>query len=482
MARQKKERDTIQFQKLSDGIFAINYKTKTTKLKYTKEELLGYLEGANESQLREASRYFFLTSGQYLRVLGYFANILTFDHLTLPKVKDEKFFKQNSFDRDFKNILEYLDNSYVEETCRFVSLITLLDGVFYGYERELDGKIALQQLPPNWCRSKYKINGAYAVEFNLRFFDSYRDTELKINVLKSFPEEFTQHYLNYKNGNTSEWVMLNPIYARCHKFDDHPIPLFSRILPDLITLKEYKEFDKTQTQMDLYKLIVQTIPLDKTTGLPVLKLEESQALHKNAKKMISQEGIDVLTTPLEVQGVNLQERGQTIRDNIERANNNVYDATGSSKILFSSGKDGGSIGLSNSIKNDEAVMFPMLDQFRRWYDNRISQFSRSRNYSFKTMFPQISIFNRVEMYDKFKDAATLGYSKFLPYLALGIKQTETIDLLSYENDYLNLTDKMKPLQSSHTTSNASGRPKKPQGELTPSGEKTKNNDANNDAE
>jgi hypothetical protein len=65
--------------------------------------------------------------------------------------------------------------------------------------------------------------------------------------------------------------------------------------------------------MDLYRLIVQKLPLDKNTGLPMLKLEEGQALHKNAKNMITQEGIDVLTTPLDVESINLQEKGQTLK-------------------------------------------------------------------------------------------------------------------------------------------------------------------------
>ena len=37
-------------------------------------------------------------------------------------------------------------------------------------------------------------------------------------------------------------------------------------------------------------------------------------------------------------------------------------------------------------------------------------------------------------------------------VALGIKQPNLISLISFENDFLNMTEKMIPLQSSYTTS------------------------------
>jgi hypothetical protein len=119
--------------------------------------------------------------------------------------------------------------------------------------------------------------------------------------------------LDYKKGNSTEWVLLNPNFARCHKLTDNQTPFFSTVFPELINLTEYKEMDKSKDNMDLYRLIVQKLPLDKNTGLPMLKLEEGQALHKNAKNMITQEGIDVLTTPLDVESISLQEKGQTLK-------------------------------------------------------------------------------------------------------------------------------------------------------------------------
>jgi hypothetical protein len=469
------ERELIQFEKLSEGIYAINYKTKPTYMKYSKEQVMKALDASNNSTLRIMSNYFFNVSGEYRRILHYFSSILTFDYLVIPRVYDDSVDYQKTLDK----VLKYTDNANIKETNRFISFIILLDGVFFGYERTLGENTVLQQLPFEYCRSKFKINNNHAIEFNLRFFDQYKDPEQKIEIFSAFPDEFFDAYLDYKKGNSTEWVLLNPNFARCHKLTDNQTPFFSTVFPELINLTEYKEMDKSKDNMDLYRLIVQKLPLDKNTGLPMLKLEEGQALHKNAKNMITQEGIDVLTTPLDVESISLQEKGQTLRDNIERANNRVYNTTGSSKILFNSGSDGGSIGLSNSLKVDEALLFSLLDQNKLWYENRFTLINKDKKVFYEILFPPITIFNWKEMYDMYKEAATLGYSKLMPLTAMGIKQTTFMSLMKFENDYLKLMDKMKPLQTSYTqTDNIGGAPKKDDTKLSNKGLDTRNKDAN----
>lgn len=472
------DREMIHYEELSQGIYALTYKMDNIRHKYSKDQINNYTDSNNEQKLREVSNYFFFSSGQYRRLVQYYTNILTYDYIVVPKVKDEKSYGARNFEKDYQMILDYTDNSYIEETERFITFVTILDGVFYGYEKQIDNIVSIKQLPPRFCRSKYKINGTYGVEFNLNFFDMYKDTNLKIKLFDMFPDEFLGYYLDYKAGKTKEWVQLDPRFARCHKFQDQPKPLLSDIFLELMDLKEYKEMDKSRSKLDLYKLITQKLPTDKETGLPLLQLEEAKALHSNAKKMINQEGIDVLTSPLDVQAVNLQERGSTVKDNIERATKSVYEVAGTSKILFSSGSDGGSIGLSQSIKTDESVLFPLLDQYKRWRDNAFKKMVKNGKYSFEIIFPKITIYNRKEMFDMYKEAATFGYPKTLLSVAMGIKQTTFMNLINLENKYLNLNEVMIPLQSSHTQSDSSGRPELQDEKLSVNGRKAKDNETN----
>lgn len=483
------ERPTIEFEKLTQNIFAVKYKNQTaSKLQYTKEQVLNFLEVNNEAMLQKMSRYFFNVSGEYRRLVWYYSTIMTYDFLVIPKIRDEDSItnkaKRKKFDQSFQSILDYCDNSQISETNRFINLIVILDGVFYGYERNLDDTYALQQLPSEYCRSEYKIDGVNGIEFNFKFFDLYTKAEDKIKIFSQFPPEFLAIYNDWKAGklkdtsSTPEWQPLNPEFARCHKLTELSSPLLSPIFSEIISLSEYKALDKTQTEMDLFKLIVQTLPTDAKTGLPLLKLPESQALHSNAKKMITQEGLDVLTTPLKVEAVNLQERGQTLRDNIDRAENNIFNAAGTSRLLFGADSKNGTIGLSVSVVTDEAVLTGLLDQSIRWYNNKFKYLQKSKNYSFEILMPFITRYNYKDKWNMWKEAATLGYSKLLPLVALGIKQSTFIDILKYENDILDLGSKMIPLQSAYNSIESTGRPVKDEGDLTDSGAKTKDTDAN----
>jgi hypothetical protein len=60
--------------------------------------------------------------------------------------------------------------------------------------------IVLQQLPVNYCRSRYSMQNFPAVEFNMKYFDTFKDPAYRIKVLKMFPEEFAKGYVLYKEG------------------------------------------------------------------------------------------------------------------------------------------------------------------------------------------------------------------------------------------------------------------------------------------
>ena len=74
------------------------------------------------------------------------------------------------------------------------------------------------------------------------------------------------------------------------------------------------------------------------------------------------------------------------------------------------------------------------------------------------------------MADKYIKQATLGYSKLLPGIVGGLKQSSLLNLLTFENQMLSLNDVMIPLKSTHTQSDDSdedgGRPPKDPEEKT----------------
>jgi hypothetical protein len=95
-----------------------------------------------------------------------------------------------------------LENSRLKKTFSEIALKVIKNGCYYGYKLEQPDAVFLQELPIDYCRSRYKWNGRPAIEFNVKYFDdAFSDNEYRIKVLKMFPKEFQKAYVAYKKGN-----------------------------------------------------------------------------------------------------------------------------------------------------------------------------------------------------------------------------------------------------------------------------------------
>ena len=122
------------------------------------------------------SNYFYLTSGEYRRLLHSMANIQTFKYVYAPLLNK----KTKKVEKAYEDVTNYLMNYDVEESNTYITFSVLLNGVFYGYERVFDDLVVLQELPAQYCRSTFDENGLHAIEFDFRYFDSIRNSQEKI--------------------------------------------------------------------------------------------------------------------------------------------------------------------------------------------------------------------------------------------------------------------------------------------------------------
>ena len=432
------------------------------------------LEAKDIATLRQFSQYFYHNSGEYRRLVDYFGNILTNDFVVVPT--DPKVSTANM--KKFQKILDYAEQSNIKDTCNSIGQILVRDGAFYGYERDLDGVLTIQHLPTAFCRSKFKVYGVYAVEFDFGYFDAFRGLALE-DILKAFPEGFDKMYQAYlKDRQNERWQLLDPLFARAHMLED-PVPMLSPVFLDLIELEDYKRLEKRKAKLDLYKIIVQKIPLNSDKEL-TFTMDELKQFHSNMRKLVRDTEIDVVTTPCDVESVDLQDTVQTDRQLIERATSMIYTTSGTPMMLFSSTAKSGSIGLRESIRVDENTMLPLLQQYERWYQNK---FESIANIQCKVIFPPITQFNRKEMVDLYTAGAASGFpTKLLTMAAMGVTQHAMNALLVYENDVLLLHERMIPTSSSHTQSgseeeNEGGRPESDQ-PLTDEGDATREGNKN----
>lgn len=120
-----------------------------------------------------------------------------YDWYIVPEIFDDTV-KEEKVLKDFSKMLNFLDNSYIKKVCGEMALRVLIDGCYFGYVVPSDHSIIIQELPIEYCRTRYSVMGMPAIEFNMAFFDTFGDIEYRMRVLNLFPEEFKKGYVLYK--------------------------------------------------------------------------------------------------------------------------------------------------------------------------------------------------------------------------------------------------------------------------------------------
>ena len=161
--------------------------------------------------------------------------------------------------------------------------------------------------------------------------------------------------------------------------------------------------------------------------------------------------VDVLTTFGDTSMESLQDSTAASQssDRIEKYRTNAYDSLGRAAILFNAD---GSSALAYSIQKDEALMNSITNIYANWIKFQINQRFATSNCHFDFTILPTTVFNQKEIQSQYFQAAQYGYSKMYAGVAVGIKQINQLSLMAFENDFLKMSEKMIPLQSSYTTS------------------------------
>ena len=414
-------------------------------------------------ELRRISNLFYNVSGMYQRVCDYFAYLYRYDWYVVPEVYDEGT-KEEKILKDFSRILNYLDNSYLKKLCGDIALEVIKNGCYYGYIVDSADGLALQQLPVDFCRSRYFVGTNPAIEFNMRFFDTIPNVAYRMKVLKLFPEEFAKGYLLYKQGkladpedssnriygssNLNGWYLLDPNNTVKFNFKNSDVPIFVNSIPAMLDLDAAQDLDRRKQMQKLLKIIVQKLPLDKNGDL-IFDIDEAKDIHNNAVEMLSRAiGVDVLTTFTDVDSIDLSDKNTTAsQDDLEKVERTVYNNLGISKNIFNTD---GNLSLEKSILNDESTVRNLLLQFNMFMDRVIKKKNtNSKKYNFKIYFLETTQYNYQALSKLYKEQTQIGYSKMLPQIALGHSQSFILNTAHFENEVLHLSEIMiPPLMSS----------------------------------
>lgn len=442
---------------LEDATYNLGCLKKANPRLADKKTVLKAINDCDLPLLREISDFFYKNSGIYARILRYMAFMYRYDWYVTPYKNDDKI-SEDKFLKGFYNSLNILDNYNVKKQLGEIALKIMRHGVYYGYKVKQGDSFVLQELAPNYCRSRFMKGNKPVVEFNMKFFDDYfKDTTQKMKMLKLFPKEFSKGYVLYKQnklipdflGDTNGWYLLDPDNTVKFTANGEEYPAFISVVPLIIDLDEAQELDRKRSLQRLLKIVIQKIPTDKQ-GEFMLDVDEARELHNNAVQMLSRAiGLDVLTTFAEVSVEDLtsSSANSAESDDLERAERQIYNEAGVSQLQFNSD---GNIALNNSILNDEATMCNMLLQFEVFLNDLISSCNKGNKIIYRAQILPTTIYNYKELSKLYKEQMQIGFSKMLPQVALGQSQSSILANAHFENEVLDLVHVFIPPITSNT--------------------------------
>ena len=462
----------IEFNKIKVGVKTLdnavlrmeNYKSECAEAgQITKQGIYNAIASNDAQEMRRISNLFYKLNGIYQRVCDYFSYLYRFDWYMMPQIYSDNVNEEKVL-KEFSNALTFFDNSYIKQLGGEICAKVVRDGCYYGYIIDNPDQLIIQQLPLEYCRTRYMVGNKPAVEFNMKFFDTFPNTTYRQKILGLFPTEFQKGYVLYKQGKLMDtdvynpitsislasngWYLLDPENTIKFNINNSDIPILLNSIPSLIDLDQAQGLERKRLMQQLLKIIVQKLPLDKNSDL-VFDIDEARDIHNNAVQMLQNcIGVDVLTTFTDVDDISLADTVSTSStDNLEQAERTAYNSMGVSRNLFNTD---GNLSLEKSILDDESTMRSFLFQLNAFMDRVVLRKNpNSKKYNFKFYFLETTQYNYQTLSKMYKEQTQLGFSKMLPQIALGHSQSFILNAAVFENEILQLSQIMiPPLMSS----------------------------------
>lgn len=483
MSQEELDKRRAFFAKLATITFSDIKKNETkTYDQFTKEVYRQYITNvkSNEKNIRNMSRFFYRVCSSYKRLVDYFAEIPLLYWTSSPIIDLTAEPNPDKIKKAFQKELKLLNNMNMENEFRKILRVVWREDVFYGYIYSTTDSFMIDQLDPDYCKIAQLEDGCLNFAFDFSYFDKYPVR------LETADSEIVSGYNTYlKDKQNSKWQILNPKKTICIKANDdnlsEVVPPFVGIFEDLIDLIDYKSLIRNREEIQNYKLLVQKIPInEKSNSIEDFMIDLDTAIQFNDSLSDSvPDQVGVALTPMDILPVEFKP-DTSESDLLSKAIRTVFDNAGTSQMLFNSDKSG-SVGLNASIRTDEMMAFAILRQLERWVRRYIKYNSTSTKFSFE--FLDISQFNRENFVQEQVSLAQSGVpNKFKLCASVRINPLDVISNCYIENELFELNMQFKPLSTSYTQSgNANdegGRPTISEGDLSDSGMKTRDNEAN----
>lgn len=428
------------------------------------------------------SRYMYLKSGYYKRLIDYFANMGIINWTVDLEAKtakayspDDKLSKQirtnyykyvaqvNKFKLD-NHITDIMRRLFVEDAC-------------FAYIVENDIETSLYFLNPMYCEIKKNISGnVFGFAINRSLIDN--------DLYETLPSELQELITQSKEISLNNMVMIPYENSLCIKYHNDFTYLYSPFLgliTEILNIDDAKDLAKAKSESDAYKLIYLKIPTNEEDQIAMG--DEIITPFTNMVKQVVPETYGVVPVPMDLE---LVESKSTVADNVNRVEQNVenyYSEAGVSKALISSASSGSELKLS--MKVDSSDIYRIYKQLEAWIDLQMKLRGHIYpDYQFAYNIIPTTIFDvndNIDLQLKLAQASVVNKTKLAA--SSGINPAKMLGNTILETSILgDIFNSWQPLKSSYTQSESDsdegGRPTMDETEISKTTDTQRGNDSN----
>lgn len=428
------------------------------------------------------SRYMYLKSGYYKRLIDYFANMGIINWTVDLEAKtakayspDDKLSKQirtnyykyvaqvNKFKLD-NHITDIMRRLFVEDAC-------------FAYIVENDIETSLYFLNPMYCEIKKNIGGnVFGFAINRSLIDN--------DLYETLPSELQELITQSKEISLNNMVMIPYENSLCIKYHNDFTYLYSPFLgliTEILNIDDAKDLAKAKSESDAYKLIYLKIPTNEEDQIAMG--DEIITPFTNMVKQVVPETYGVVPVPMDLE---LVESKSTVADNVNRVEQNVenyYSEAGVSKALISSASSGSELKLS--MKVDSSDIYRIYKQLEAWIDLQMKLRGHIYpDYQFAYNIIPTTIFDvndNIDLQLKLAQASVVNKTKLAA--SSGINPAKMLGNTILETSILgDIFNSWQPLKSSYTQSESDsdegGRPTMDETEISKTTDTQRGNDSN----
>ena len=424
------------------------------------------------------SQYMYFKSGYYKRLIDYFVNQAKLNYTIDTKVLKPGMISKNKPEKIKK---DYIDFAVQAEKFNLRSEIhNILKRLYredacFAYVLENESSISYYYFDPMVCHIDGLVDGKvyqFSVDVGI---------SRKFGYYETYPDEI-RTLLENGEADIYNRVKIPMNKSLCIKYNNdvpYLYPPFFMMIADILLVDEFKDLAKAQSINDAYKLLTLEIP----TKDGEITLDDGLiTTYVDGVYQTVQDYIGVITTPFKMATEEFSSSNADDRDTVSDAISWAFKNVGVSEALMSGASSGSELKLS--VTNDSGDIFRIYRMLEDWIKLQMGlRGYLYANYEFIYRILDMTIFNEKDFIDNELKIAQNGIpNKTKLVSANGMSPSVMIGNSVIENEILaDMFNNWTVLQTSYTQSGDSndvGRPTADDGDLSASGEVTRENDTN----